>query len=214
MPDDGLRFLLDQGFPNPRLPVGQLQTNVEYVHLSAHAPELSKKSAPDWMLYLVAEAGGFDGVIAKDFRQVEQPEELIALTRVRLRVITWKAGIDDPVTAWALIVAYMPEIRKAIHSHSHRIFLLPVPRLIREENIVKASARARELSGKDWGTSYPEQAAISLEIMRAELRHRKRPDLSALLDRKEIRDRPRRKVLPGPADKREKPNNAGDPLFP
>jgi hypothetical protein len=85
VPDDGLRFLLDQGFPNPRLPVGQLQTNVEYVHLSAHAPELSKKSAPDWMLYLVAEAGGFDGVIAKDFRQVEQPEELIALTRVPCR---------------------------------------------------------------------------------------------------------------------------------
>ena len=100
-----LRFLLDQGFPQPKLAVAELQANVEFEHLSDHAPELSNASTPDWMVYLAAEAGGFDGVVTQDFRQVAQQEELIALTRLNLSVITWKEGISDSVTAWAMLVA-------------------------------------------------------------------------------------------------------------
>jgi hypothetical protein len=214
MAADRLRFLLDQGFSLPKLPVEELQSNVEYEHLSSFAPELSSASTPDWMLYLVAEAGGFDGVVTKDLRQIEQPEELIALTRLQLSVVTWRSAMDDPVTAWALIVAYMPEIRKAMASNGHSIFLLPSPRLITRDSVVKASDRARALSKSAWGTSYPEQTAASLEIMRAELSQRARPDLSALLDRPEIRTKrsaakaaetPRK----GTVDRKE-----SEPLFP
>ena len=192
MPTSGqLRFLLDQGFPKPRLAVDELHPDVEYVHLSTYDPALSNSSTPDWMLYLAAEAGGFDGVVTKDIRQVEQPEELIALTRLKISVIAWKEAMDDPVTAWALIVAYMPKIRKAIETHGPSIFLLPTPRLLPSENVVKASGRARELSGKEWGTSYREQTSASLSIMRSELRHKRRDDLASLLDRREIRSKGR-----------------------
>ncbi|MDQ3913906.1 MAG: hypothetical protein M3323_01050 [Actinomycetota bacterium] len=215
MAEGVLRFLLDQTFPNPKLPVEELQTNVEYVHLSSHAPELSRASTPDWMVYLVAEAGGFNGVVTNDYRQVAQAEELIALTRLHLSVVTWREAMNDPVTAWALIVAYMPEIVKALANHGPSIFLLPVPRLIPEGNIVKALDRARDLSSNEWGTSYPEQTTASMEIMRSTLKQRRRQDLAELLDRREIRAR-RPKPSPGPAPpkKREEKKGGGDPLFP
>lgn len=213
MVEGKLRFLLDQTFPNPRLPVEELQGNVEYVHLSSHAPELARASTPDWMIYLVAEDGGFNGIVTNDYRQVQQAEELIALTRLQLSVVTWREAMNDPVTAWALIVAYMPEVVKALASHGPSIFLLPVPRLISEGNIVKASGRARELASKEWATSYPEQTASSMEIMRAILQKRRREDLATLLSRQEIRTRqrarPRRKSSPsGPEERR-----GDDPLF-
>jgi hypothetical protein len=193
--------------------VEELQANVEYEHLSSFAPELSSASTPDWMLYLVAEAGGFDGVVTKDFRQIEQPEELIALTRLQVSVVTWRSAMDDPVTAWALIVAYMPEIKKAMVSNGHSIFLLPSPRLLTTGSVVKASDRARALSKSLWGTSYQEQTAASLKIMKAELAHRSRPDLTPLLERAEIRSRRRKSTatskVHGAADQK-----GADPLFP
>lgn len=175
-----LRFLLDQGFPRPRLPVKELQENVDYVHFSHAFPELAAASTPDWMLYLVAKSDGFDGVVTKDIHQVLQPEELVALTRLGLSVITWRDGVDDPVTAWALVVAYMPEIMKRLPSRPGSIFLLPSPRLHAGSGIVEPLDRAREIFARD-KISLNEAESQSLDVMRAELTHRKRMDLFPLL---------------------------------
>jgi hypothetical protein len=191
-----LRFLLDQGFPQPKLAVAELQANVKFEHLSDHAPELSNASTPDWMVYLAAEAGGFDGVVTQDFRQVAQQEELIALTHLNLSVITWKEGISDSVTAWAMVVAYSPSIVKAIERFKHSIFMLPTPRLLPTDNVLKASNRARELASKEWRLSYREASSQSISIMRDELRNRDRLDLASPLERKPHAPRPLRDISP------------------
>jgi hypothetical protein len=211
-----LRFLLDQGFPQPKLAVAELQANVEFEHLSDHAPELSNASTPDWMVYLAAEAGGFDGVVTQDFRQVAQQEELIALTHLNLSVITWKEGISDSVTAWAMVVAYSPSIVKAIESFKHSIFLLPSPRLLLKDNVLKASDRARELASKEWRLSYSEASSQSISIMKAELKNRDRLELAGPLGRKRRALRPLRDMSPR---KEHPPPREGSPevapsLFP
>jgi hypothetical protein len=217
MPEKGLKFLLDQGFPKPKLAVDELQADVTFEHFNDHAPEFANTSTPDWMIYLIAEAGGFDGVITQDFRQVEQQEELVALSRTRLSVVTWKTGLNDPVTAWALIVAYMPMIKRAIEEHGQSIFLLPVPRSFPENQIHKATDRARELASKAWEMSYPEATRASLELMRSELKRRGKEALGTPLEREPRKGsrRAKKDSTPKPTPKEEEPSSSPpDPLFP
>jgi hypothetical protein len=173
-----LRFLLDQGFPKPRFDVHALDGSVEYVHLVDEAPELSRSSTPDWMLYLVAEQRGFAGLVTDDVSQIEQDTELIALTRTHLTVVTWDRGGADPVVRWAQLLVYMPKIVKARGS-GDSVVVLPNPAL-GKGNVRRASDVARSRSARD-RQSYPERRDAALALMRAELAARGRDDLVPLL---------------------------------
>lgn len=175
------RFLLDQGFPKPVVEVHELDESVAYEHLSDFAPELSKVSTPDWLIYLAAAAGGFDGVVTRDQSQIEQREELVVLDRSNLSVVTWRKGLDDPVTEWGLLVAYMPLILKYIDREGPAIFLLPKPNLD-PRNVLKRRQAAYELA-RSLDVSFPEMRSAALALMRDELHRRNKPELLPLLDR-------------------------------
>lgn len=64
-----------------------------------------------------------------DLRQSGQAEEMWALTRSRLSIVTWRSPEPDPVVAWGQVFAYLPEIRRLIVAHGHSIVLLPRARL-------------------------------------------------------------------------------------
>jgi hypothetical protein len=158
-----------------------LDESVAYEHLSDFAPELSKVSTPDWLVYLAASAAGFDGVVTRDQSQIEQREELVVLDRSSLSVVTWRKGLDDPVTEWGLLVAYMPLILKHIGREGPAIFLLPKPNLD-PRNIINKREAAYQLA-KSMDVSFPEMRSGALILMREELGRRGRDDLLPELDR-------------------------------
>lgn len=125
------RLLLDQGFPKPPgFAVQAVDRTVEVVHLHDFAPELSKDSTPDWMLYCLAVQGGFDALVARDRRQLDQLVEMYVLSRLRyFTVITWRKAIEDPIREWGQLLAYLPEIKKYLKQPAPRAILLPAPTL-------------------------------------------------------------------------------------
>src|SRR4051794_30129802 len=108
----GARFLLDQGFPPDPIGTWRLDKRVEYVPLRRFAPEFADETTPDWMLYVAAAAGGFQGLVTGDKSQLKQDTELIALTQTQVTLITWRHGDEDPITRWGQLLAYMPQILK------------------------------------------------------------------------------------------------------
>ena len=94
------RFLLDQGFPKPVVAIDQLDRSVSYAHLSEVLPEFSDISTPDWLVILLAAEQGFDGLVARDKKQLLTPESVAALALNRnLSFVTWKTSIEDPLTS-------------------------------------------------------------------------------------------------------------------
>jgi hypothetical protein len=177
------RFLLDQNFPSAVFGLEELDESVEFVHLARFAPELAKESTPDWMICLAAAQAGFDGVVTRDLDQIRDSDTLIALAATNLCVITWATPIEDPVTEWAQLVAYLPEIKKRLAEDSSRILLLPAPRLLRTDQFRVARSMLQEYAslGK---TSVSELRAEALPRMRNQLRNRHRDDLLRLLQRR------------------------------
>lgn len=153
-----------------------LDAKVEYLHLSTFDPALAAVSTPDWMMYLVAQAAGFDGVVTRDRSQLDEPEHLVALLQSRLSVVTWRKGIDDPVTEWGQLMAFMPQVLKAIDAHGPSIFLLPVPRLDKATHIENPREAAYQLAIRR-SQSFPEMRDEALALMEQELRRRNRLDL-------------------------------------
>ena len=152
MGDPALRFLLDQNFPE----VGPLDPqavdrSVEYVHLRVWNPALTA-GTPDWLIYLEAELGRFAGLVTKDWRQSIQAEEAFALTHTKLTVVTWREPPNDPVVEWAMLIAYMPEIRRILSGRRDPpVIFLPSPKLtqtnlLKREEALGRSARERGIS--------------------------------------------------------------------
>jgi hypothetical protein len=173
------RFLLDQNFPKPVFDVHSLDARVEYVHLHDFDARLAKDTTPDWMIYLIAAAAGFTGVVTRDRSQLEQDEELVALTCTKLSVVTWRRSVEDAVTEWGQLLAYMPLVIRSIAQKGPRVFLLPEPRLD-ASSVERAEAVARK-HASDQRTSYPELRARALPVMDRYLTYRKRSDLRRLL---------------------------------
>lgn len=175
-----LRFLLDQGFPKPQWEMSDLDASIAYTHLSDEAPELSRSSTPDWLVYLVAAARGYDGVVTSDRAQLTQDVELIALTLTSLSIVTWRRGDNDPITRWAQLLIYMRDIRRRIaDGQGNSIFLIPNAALP-AGNVEKASDLARRKEAED-RVSFSERRTAALAIMRAEVAQRRLAEVSAYL---------------------------------
>jgi hypothetical protein len=130
-PPPDFRLLLDQGFPKPRgFAVQAVDRTVEVVHLHDLDPQLSMQSTPDWMLYCIAVQAGFDALVARDRRQLDEVLEMYVLSRLRsFAVITWRKAIEDPIREWGQLLAYLPEIKKFLKQPGARAILLPAPTL-------------------------------------------------------------------------------------
>lgn len=128
-----LRFLLDQGFPKPPegLHVELLDKSARYVHVSDELSALTRISTPDWILYLAARRAGFDAFVSRDLSQFDQREEMLALFLTGLTLVTWAQPIEDPVAEWGQLLAYGPQIERAMRRAEYRpsVFQLPAPRL-------------------------------------------------------------------------------------
>lgn len=173
------RFLLDQNFPKPVFDIHGLDVRVEYVHLHDFDPRLASDTTPDWMIYLVAQAAGFSGVVTRDRSQLDQDEELVALTCTTLSLVTWRKSIEDAIAEWGQLLAYMPLVVRWISREGPSIFLLPEPR-IAASNVESADATARKRAA-DLRTSYPELRSKALTHMNSYLARRRLPQLQTLL---------------------------------
>ncbi len=94
---------------------------------------------------------GFDALVTRDWHQSEQIEELWALSRTDLSVITWRRPIEDPIREWGQLLAYLPEIRWMITENGPSIVFLPSPRLDRK-NLEKVTGMLGQMA-KDLGLS-------------------------------------------------------------
>ena len=153
------------------LDVEALDRRITYAHFSDAFPEFAVISTPDWLVLLLAAAGGFDGLVARDRRQLDTPESVVTLSFCkRLSFVTWRIAIEDPLVEWGQLMAYMPLVGKWMDSRSAGIFYLPKPAL--DGGMVKkARARAGELASEE-GVSYPELVAEAKGIMLPELERR------------------------------------------
>ena len=152
---------------------------MEYVHLHDLDPRLAKVTTPDWMIYLIPEQASFTGVVTRDKSQLDQDEELVVLSRQRLGVVTWRRAVEDSVTEWGQLLAYMPLVVRMVERLGPRVVLLPEPRLD-SHNVQSAepSARTRAATLR---VSYPEFTARAIGVVERYLVHRKRTDLQPLL---------------------------------
>ena len=143
-----MRLLLDEGFPSPPgFRPESVDATVEVTALREFDASLTGSQTPDWYLYLRAQQAGFDALVTRDWHQSEQVEELWALSRTALSVITWKRPIEDPVGEWGQLLAYLPEIRRMIEDNGPSIVFLPSPRLDRK-NLDKATAALGRLANE------------------------------------------------------------------
>lgn len=113
-------------------------------------------------------------VVAID--QLDRSVSYVALALNRnLSFVTWKTSIEDPLTEWGQLMAYMPLVLRWIEEKGAHIFWLPKPTL-ESKSTIRARARAGQLASEG-SMSYPELLAEARGTMRAELQNRK------LLDR-------------------------------
>lgn len=170
-----MRLLLDEGFPTPPgFRPEMVDASVEAVSLRAFDATLTGSKTPDWYLYLRADEAGFDALITRDWHQSEQPEELWALTKTALSIVTWKRPVEDPVCEWGQLLAYLPAVRRVLDRDGPSIVFLPSPRLNRPS--LKASAELGRL-------------ASERRVSQAELRAEARALLTDELDRRGELDR-------------------------
>jgi hypothetical protein len=141
-----MRLLLDEGFPSPPgFRPESVDATVEVTTLREFDATLTGSRTPDWYLYLRAHQAGFDALVTRDWHQSEQVEELWALSRTDLSVITWRRPIEDPVREWGQLLAYLPEIRKVLTESGPSIVFLPSPRLD-QKSVEKATGALGRLA--------------------------------------------------------------------
>jgi hypothetical protein len=123
-----MRMLLDENFPDPPgFDPSELDAALHAVSLGSHAPALAGNRTPDWFLYLVAQEGGFDALVTRDWRQSAQTEEMWVATKTEVSVITWKRPQEDPVVEWGQLLAYMPQVRRLREECGPSIFSFRPP---------------------------------------------------------------------------------------
>lgn len=136
-PPEQIRLLLDQGFPKPPgFEPSDVDRNLVWSHLWDWKRELSERPTPDWVLYCEAAFDGFHAIVTRDFTQAEQAEEMVALSHLSdFHVISWRQRMEDPISEWGQLLAYLPAIRRYVREHDSRVILLPVPTLANDRNV-------------------------------------------------------------------------------
>jgi hypothetical protein len=176
-----MRLLLDEGFPSPPgFRPESVDATVDVTALREFDSSLTGSQTPDWYLYLCAHQAGFDAIVTRDWHQSEQVEELWALSRTTLSVITWRRPIEDPVREWGQLLAYLPEIRRMIDENGPSIVLLPSPRLDKK-NLEKATGTLGRLAA-DLGISNKQIRDQARQVIEEELTARGDSALLATLD--------------------------------
>ncbi len=171
--------------------------SVEYEHLRQWRPDLVANT-PDWMIYLEAELARFTGLVTHDWHQSVQAEEAFAISQTKLAVITWREPPDDPVVSWAMVIAYMPEVKRILAGRRDAPFVfLPSPRLDRRH--VQKGTEALGKVASELGISNAQarrtaKASILNHLTTAGLRQ----ELVDLVERKSTR-RPPGSLLPATA---------------
>jgi hypothetical protein len=108
-------MLLDENFPAPPgFDPTALDGRIQFTGLRGFDGTLVGRRTPDWYLYLRADEAQFDALVTRDWHQSAQAEEMWALTRTRLSVVTWSDPINDPVAEWGQLLAYMTEILRVM----------------------------------------------------------------------------------------------------
>lgn len=163
-----MRLLLDEGFPAPPgFRPESVDATVEVVALRQFDVSLAGSSTPDWYIYLRAQEAAFDALVTRDWHQSEQIEELWALSRTDLSVVTWRRPIEDPVREWGQLLAYLPEVRRMLTENGPSIVFLPSPRLDRK-NLEKATGMLGRLA-TDLGISTRQIRDQARQIIEEEL---------------------------------------------
>lgn len=163
-----MRLLLDEGFPSPPgFRPETVDATVEVVALRTFDASLTNSSTPHWYIYLRAEEAGFDALVTRDWHQSEQIEELWALSRTVLSVVTWRRPIEDSIREWGQLLAYLPEVRRMITENGPSIVFLPSPRLDRK-NLERASGMLGQLAA-DLGISTKQIRDQARHVIREEL---------------------------------------------
>ena len=178
-----MRLLLDEGFPSPPgFRPESVDATVQVTALREFDPTLTGSQTPDWYLYLRAQQAGFDALVTRDWHQSEQVEELWALSRTDLSVITWRRPIEDPVREWGQLLAYLPEIRRMLEDNGPSIVFLPSPRLD-GKSLHKATAELGRLAS-ELGISNKQLRDQARQTIEEELAARGDTALLAALDSK------------------------------
>jgi len=199
-----LRFLLDQNFPEADVLDPQaVDRSVEYEHLRQWRPDLVANT-PDWVIYLEAELARFTGIVTHDWHQSVQAEEAFAISQTKLVVITWREPPDDPVVSWAMVIAYMPEVKKILAGRRDAPFVfLPSPRLD-SRNVQKGTEAlgrvARERGISNAQARRTAKSSLLNHLATEGLRH----ELVDLVERKSTR-RPPGSLLPAKAPVKKAP---------
>lgn len=163
-----MRLLLDEGFPSPPgFRPESVDATVEVVALREFDVSLTGSSTPDWYLYLRAHEAGFDALVTRDWHQSEQIEELWALSRTAVSVVTWRRPIEDPIREWGQLLAYLPEVRRMITANGPSIVFLPSPRLD-GSSIGKATGLLGRLAS-DLGISTQQVRSQARQVIEEEL---------------------------------------------
>ncbi len=178
------RFLLDQNFPAPIVDVSQADRSVEYAALWNFDKSLTRRGTPDWVIYLRAREEGFTGVVTRDASQLKDVEELVALDATQLAVVTWDRPIEDPITEWGQLLAYMPIVRRWIDRDGPAVFRLPKPRLD-SRNVRRAHALLGEMAQRR-EVAFPELREQARRAMRTTLEQRSLQRLIPFLDPRTI----------------------------
>lgn len=136
------KILLDQNFPKPKgFAIDELDHSISVTHLSDAAPDLVKRSTPDWYVYCIAAQEEFDVLVTGDISQRDQIEEMWVLSRLpRLSIVTWRKGTNDPLQLWGQLLAYMPQIKQRCSERGGRVLMLPAPTL-QGDSLIAASDR-------------------------------------------------------------------------
>lgn len=141
------RILLDEGFPDPPgFDPATLQGDLEVTPLRRLDRSLVGARTPDWYLYLLADEQGFDTLVTRDWRQSQQPEEMWALTRTSLSIVTWRRPQEDPVVEWAQLLAYLPQLRRLRREVGAAVFFIPHTQLNARQHVGTASRALHDLA--------------------------------------------------------------------
>lgn len=96
---------------------------------------------------------GVHALATRDFTQAEQAEEMVCLSRLRdFHVVSWRQRMDDPISEWGQLLAYLPLLRRFLGEHDSRVIFLPATTLAHGRNahppkeFVAEIARDREES--------------------------------------------------------------------
>ena len=128
-----------------------VDSSLDVTHLSDYNSVLSTTSTPDWKLYWIAHNDGFDALVTRDAAQRTQLVEMFVLSKLPgFTIITWKRALEDPVTEWGQLIAYLPEIRRRFENddslqRTGSIILLPKPKLS-SDNVLSANDLIGELA--------------------------------------------------------------------